>query len=230
LIRIFHPAIFLFAAQCFGQVKIVLAQPAFFPQERVRATIVNQSKDTIAYCIHEFGQTPPHNDQVESTFLPFQVQAPGSRTWKRLFIKPWGTLLGSDVAIKSKDELRPGESREFQFWLRDGTKEKFRLVLDYWSAPNPNVCSAGKGGRRAVSKSFISRPDAEIWDQKSKSLRGRRSAAKTPPRKEKQKGHSGERRSSAGHCTFFGSLTYVVLLTAGTFQGKCKFFKIFHPA
>jgi hypothetical protein len=154
LIRIFCTAIFLLGAQCFGQVRIVLAKPTYSSEERVRATIVNRTHGTIVYCIHEFGETPPHGDQVESTFLPFQVQTPGRRSWKHLFIKRWGTILEPDIGvIDVKDELWPGESREFPFWLQDRAKE-FRLILYYWSAPNPNVCSARKGGQRAVSKIF----------------------------------------------------------------------------
>src|SRR5262249_53353705 len=58
--------------------------------------------------------------------IPFLVQAPGRRDWKRLFRRQWSTLLiGPDVgSIIQPVTLGPGERYEFPFRLQ-GTR------LDY---------------------------------------------------------------------------------------------------
>ena len=53
------------------QIRIPAA--GFAAQEQIRATIENDTKDSVTYCV-EYGQTSMNDDEVEATPSPFLVQ------------------------------------------------------------------------------------------------------------------------------------------------------------
>jgi hypothetical protein len=79
-------------ASAAAQVSIDLPKSEFGSGQLIPASVSNQGKEPISFCV-EFGQWSYHNDQIETTPIPFVVQAPVRRQWKHLFRKRWQALL-----------------------------------------------------------------------------------------------------------------------------------------
>jgi hypothetical protein len=57
------------------------------PQAKlIPAAVRNEGEEPASFCVH-FGQWSYHDDQVETTPIPFEVQAPVKRNLKHLFRK-----------------------------------------------------------------------------------------------------------------------------------------------
>ena len=131
----------------FGQVKVVLPAKAFRVRETIQATVTNDGKVPVTYCV-EFGQHSPKGDAIETTPIPFYVQKRHEGRWSTL-------LIGPDIgSLRSPVVLEPGKSHQFPFALVD--VGDMRLVLRYWvgDLENLNCSSPPKGTKTKKSKVF----------------------------------------------------------------------------
>ena len=107
--------------------------------------VENQTGQPVTFCV-EFGQQSVDGNIVESTPIPFEVQAPSNKGWSTL-------LIGPDVgSARHPVVLEAGKSGDFPFRLRHSGK--FRLLLRYWNGAAPDLnCRQPPAGSRQVKSS-----------------------------------------------------------------------------
>ena len=150
-------------ASAAAQVSIDLPKSKFGSGQLIPASVSNQGKEPVSFCV-EFGQWSYHNDQIETTPIPFVVQAPVRRQWKHLFRKRWQALLiAPDIgSIRVAVTVDPGKHHEFPFRL-EGQAAKLRLLLYYWLGERAGRCSPpANRDREIISREFQILPEPEV--------------------------------------------------------------------
>jgi len=131
--------------------KRVLVKVAVTPKDgtnSIVARVENQTAQPVTFCV-EFGQRSVDGNIVESTPIPFEVQAQSDKGWSTL-------LIGPDVGSARRPVvLDGGKSADFPFRLRHNGK--FRLLLRYWNgaAPDLNCKQPPAGSRQAKSSTAL---------------------------------------------------------------------------
>jgi hypothetical protein len=153
-----------------AQLRIDLPRASFDSGELIPAAVRNEGKEPVAFCV-EFGQWSYHDDQMETTPIPFAVQALVKRDLKHLFRDRWETLLiGPDIGSMLRAvTIAPGQRYEFPFRLQ-GKGPRLRLLLYYWQGEQERSClPRPKGCREIISREFqiVAAPESNEQARKS---------------------------------------------------------------
>lgn len=128
-----------------AQVRVLLPASEFKPFEQIRTIVRNDTSKPITLCV-QIGQTSPTVASLESTPIPFYIQAKSNTGWSTL-------MVGPDVGSAfSPTVLDSGESVAFPFRLYH--YGQLRVVLNYWSGSRPHLdCSKTPRGKKTVRSS-----------------------------------------------------------------------------
>lgn len=138
-----------------AQVRLLVPKTTFQSNELIRAQVVNATNEPITVCL-EIGQRSVEAGKIESTPIPFLVQARIHRKLKQFFKTRWNTLLiGPDVGeLHVPVDLPARKSQEFPFRL-PGDGSRFRLLLYYWKGKQERGCAfPPNGAKKAISSEF----------------------------------------------------------------------------
>ena len=138
-----------------AQVRLMVPKTNFQSNELIHVQVVNATKEPITVCL-EIGQLSVEGGRVDSTPIPFLVQARVHRKLKHFFKTRWGVLLiGPDVGeLQVPLTFSAGESHEFPFRLL-GEGPRFRLLLYYWEGKREIGCASPPGGvKKTISSEF----------------------------------------------------------------------------
>jgi hypothetical protein len=129
-----------------AQLEINVSGRTFKAEDSIGVKVTNKSELPVSYCV-EIGQWSPHAGTIESTPIPFYVEAKRGGSWKVLMIGP---DIGSS---RHPVTLETGASNEFPFRLNN--LGQMRLLLYYWIGRRNDVCDDSTEGRKtARSKGF----------------------------------------------------------------------------
>jgi hypothetical protein len=138
-----------------AQVRLLVPKTTFQSNDLIRAQVVNSTNEPITVCL-EIGQRSVEGGRIESTPIPFLVQAAGRRRLKHFFRRHWGVrLIGPDVGeLHVPLDLPAGKTQEFPFRLAD-EGPRFRLLLYYWKGKQERGCAfPPNSARKAISSEF----------------------------------------------------------------------------
>jgi len=121
-----------------AQVRVTVAAKKFTADEKVIATVENDSDQWITICV-ESGQISKTGQSVVSSPVPFAIEKRTMKEkWAPLLVSPEGGGSGAAVVMEPKKTL------QYPFW--PPATGNLRLQMRYWIGANPNFDCAHPQG------------------------------------------------------------------------------------